>query len=357
MKEKWNWRSMAKMGVIVFLIIWIIGKDVQAAQIRQTLNFLNWSEYIDPEVVRKFEKKFDVKLKEFYFETDDDRDDILVQSDGKGYDLVLASGVAISPYLKHKWVSPVDRSKVPNIEHIDSRWLDAFSEVKGYGIPYFWGTVGIVYRSDLVSQKINSWKQLFHPSEDLRGKVLMIKDYRDTIGAALKSLGYSLNSENLKELDEAEKILLAQKAYVKKYSYLSLSEESALVTGEIAMAMAYNGDAVTLQDYHPQIEFVIPDEGSNLWVDYLLVMESSPRKELAWEFINFVNEPENAARLALYLNFATPNRSAKKFLSSEHLNDPVIYPSEKILSRSEFFKKLSPRVIRKMNSIFSKVEN
>jgi spermidine/putrescine transport system substrate-binding protein len=127
------------------------------------------------------------------------------------------------------------------------------------------------------------------------------------------------------------------------------------MTGDYLMVMLYNGDALALQEINSQISFSVPTEGTNIWMDYLMVMEASKKKELAMSFINFINEPENAARLALYVNFASPNMAAKKLLPQDHLDDPIIYPNKDVLDRSEFANELPPRVQKKYNTIFSKI--
>ena len=318
--------------------------------------FLSWADYIDPALVKTFEEQFNVTVKEVFFETDEDREQKLAYTAGKGYDVMLVGGSYIASYVKRDWVAPIDTTKIPTLKHIESRWKQAFPEAETHGVPYFWGTMGIAYRKDLVPEKIDSWQQFFKPSGALRGKIGMINDSFETIGMALIALKYSRNSTDSKALAEAERLLLSQRPYVNLYSTPILTEKSPMVTGEQWMCMSYNGDALTIQAYNPQIEFVVPKEGAGLWVDYLMVSKSSEHKDLAMAFINFLNEPKNAAQLATYLNYASPNAAAKQFLSAEHLNNPVIYPPQEILSRSEFTQKLPPRIERQRNIVFSKVK-
>jgi len=152
-------------------------------------------------------------------------------------------------------------------------------------------------------------------------------------------------------------LLLSQKSFVKLYSWSGHSKDSPIVKGDLWMALTYNGDAMTLIKSHPRITYVVPQEGANLWIDYLVVMQASNNKTLAMEFINFLNEPRNAAQLASYLMYATANKAAKKFLPPEHLNNPVLYPDEATIDRSEVYKELPPRIVRKRNQIFSKLVN
>jgi spermidine/putrescine transport system substrate-binding protein len=320
------------------------------------LVLLNWSEYMDPEVLEAFESSFDVRVKQVYFDSDAGRDEILVETDGgRGYDLVMVDGSTIAAMAKRGWLEPVESRLLPNLTHIDPRWRSALPEAEGYGVPYFWGTVGIGYRQDLVTEPMTSWLDLFQPQEPLHGKIAMIRDPKDLISMALKASGHSINSTDREALAQAEALLLQQKPFVKFYQYISLSKDSALVTGEIAAAMMYSGDALMVQEHNPNIVYVLPKEGSNLWVDYLTVLSASQNKELAWRFINFLNRPKVAARLAEYVHYATPNRAAEAFLPAEFFTDPIIYPSEQALARSEFYTSMPARGIRRRNAVFALV--
>ena len=321
----------------------------------QELVILNWSEYMLPEMIEAFEKRHNAKVKEIYFESDDARDQILLQTKGLGFDLIIANGSVLKTYRKRNWLQPINLSNIPNSKHIDAKWLNAFESAKGYTIPYFWGTLGIAYRKDLVDTPITSWKQFFNPEEKLRGKILLVKSSRDILGMALKSLGYSANSESIDELKEVENLLISQKPYISHYGYIALDESSSLNKGNILAATVYGGDALNAAEYNDNITYVLPEEGGNIWVDYFVLSAQSKNPELATAFLNFINQPEWAAKNAEDMYLATPNNAAKKHLSSDFLNDPVIYPDEKTLSRSEFYKELSPRTLRTRANIYARI--
>ena len=321
-----------------------------------TITFFNWSEYIDPELILSFEKKYHAKVKQLFFTTDETKEEILLETKGEGFDVVLSSDIPISQYIKQGWLSRISETDIPNVKHIDDHWRNARPEISAYAIPYVWGTIGIVYRKDFVKKEVNSWLDLYLPQENLRGKIVMIEDSKETIGMALKALGYSINSEDKAHYDEVRELLYNQKPYVFDYSYVALNEESSLVTGKIGMAMVYNGDGLMLEQMHPKIAFSVPKEGTSLWIDYLVIMKNSKNKKLACQFINFLNEPKNAAQLAEYLMFATPNKAAKEFLSLEHLNNKRIYPDRETMKNSEVRKKLSPRIEKKIITMFTEIK-
>lgn len=358
--------NVPRLGPVGYFILFLVlvlgglsispleGQTAPPPKKSQELVFLNWPDYMDQDLIKKFEKQHGVKVRQVYYETEVEQERLLSLTNGKGYDLVLVSMINGLSYLNRKWLAPVGAASVPNIRHIDPAWGRMAPELMKHAVPFSWGTMGIAYRKDLVKGEVRGWKDLLRPQEGLRGRIFMIKDLRDAIVPALKILGYSVNSTSTEELDAAEKVLLAQKPFVKKYGYPDLDKNSQLVKGDILMAMVYNGDALMLQEFNKNIVFVFPEEGSNLWLDNLVVMESSPKKDLARAFINFLNEPENAARLAEHIFQATPNLAAKKLLSPEHLQNTIIWPDEKTMARAEVYAPLPPRVQKRYNSIFLK---
>jgi spermidine/putrescine transport system substrate-binding protein len=316
---------------------------------------LIWAEYMDPQLLEEFEKETGIRVKEIYYDSDTDRDDILLRSNGEGFDMVLVNGSTIESYRKHNWLAEINKKDVPNLEHIDRKWIDAFPDTQGYSIPYFWGTIGIGYRKDLVGREVSSWMELFKPEKKLQGKIQMLEDSRDLFGMALKALGHSLNSSSKDEVRQAVALLKAQQPYVKSYSYPPLGEDSPLVTGEIAMASLYSGDALLLQTHNDNIEFVLPNEGGNLWVDYIVIMENSKHKQEAMRFINYINKPEHAAQLAEFVYYATPNKAAEKLMPEEFLENSVIYPDSKKMKNSEFIRPIVPRIHKLMNQTTSEL--
>lgn len=321
------------------------------------LKVLTWSDYIDPQVVADFEASSGIKLKFTYFETDEARDDLLIASGGAGYNLIVTNGYSLDIYQQRGWLVPVTPAEVPNLRHIDPRWLQGKQGDAVYGVPYFWGTLGIAYRADLVTKPITRWMDLFDPPAELQGRIVMIKNTRDLIGMALRAVGHSANSTDPQALAAARELLLRQKPHVKAYSYLSLTKESALVTGEVWAAQMYSGDVLMLQEHHQDIRYVVPEEGSNLWVDYWAVTAQSANKAAAFQFIEFINRPEQAARIAAYVHYATPNRAADRLLPAAHHEDPVINPPDAVLKRSEPYEQLPPRAVRAWNALFAEIVN
>lgn len=319
------------------------------------LVILNWADYIDPDLISAFEKARHVKVRVINFEDDDNRDQLLLATGGAGYDIVVINETHIPLYFSHGWLGKIGAEDVPNLKHVDQTWLDKAKSAKGYAVPYFWGTLGIAYRSDLVKKAPEHWSDLFLPAPEMRGHIAMLSSQREILGMALKAAGHSVNSTEHGQIDEAMKILVAQKPFVRAYQQSLLNEKSELVTGEVSMRMMFNGDALLLRKFNANIEYVVPQEGAALWVDYMTVMANAPNRKLALQFLDFINEPANAARNAAFANFATPNASAAKLMPPEYHDNPGIYPNAKTLANSELFTSLPPRALSYRNTQFARL--
>jgi len=321
----------------------------------QELVLLNWSEYMDPEVLRAFEREAGVKVREVYFDGDDDRDALMQEREGRGFDLVVVNDVTLQTYVRRDWLAPIDFSRVPNRRHIESRWQSAFEFADTHAMPLFWGTLGIVYRADLAPQPLTRWMDLLNPVPALRGRIVMMNASRDLLGIALKALGHSANSVDPDQLAAAGELLTRQKPFVKDYYFVTLTEDSVLVTGDIIAAMVYNGDGLALQEHHEALQYLVPEEGSLLWVDYLAILASSPNKAMAHRFLDFISRPEQAAKLAEYLHYATPNQAAKAMLPATTLEDQRIYPPASVMEKLEAPVPLSAAGQRLRNEIYNVV--
>lgn len=346
--------SSARSFFLSVLLLLSLGISTSQAAPRK-LVILTWPDYLDPTLVAQFEQQYDAKVNEVFFSSDDKRTEMLLANGGIGYDLILVSGTMLDAYAKRGWLTKIEHDRAPNLRHIDPRWLNAFEGTAEYGVPYFWGTTGIIYRSDLVTTPITRWQQLFQPAPELQGKIAMVDTSADMIGMALKSLGYSANSENKEHLAEAETLLLEQKPYVCTYQYPSIDEHSPLLTGNVVAAMIYSGDALKLQQHNAQLQYVMPEEGSSIWADYFALGAQSREPELAYAFLNFINEPSHAAQQAQFVYYASPNTAAKARLPEEFLQSPVIYPGPVSLEHSEFYHRQPATAMRQRNHISARV--
>jgi spermidine/putrescine transport system substrate-binding protein len=347
-------RSALLLVLLLVLSIGLTGPSVVAAQRAAAgpeLVVFNWPDYLSPAVIAAFEAVSGARVRQVYFETDDARDQALSETDGAGFDVLLVDSNALESYRKHGWLKPLDPTAIPHRRHIDPRWEAAYPDSRDSGIPYLWGTMGIVYRRDLVGRDLDSWLDLLRPDPALRGRILMIADHFDLFAAALKALGFSMNTSDAAQIQAAADLLKAQRPAVFRYGALALDTHSELLTGQVAAAVSFNGDAAALIDRNAQVAYVVPREGGALWLDFLAVAARSAHPALAAAFLDFLNRPEIAARNARDLNYATPNLAAEHLLPPAFLQDPLVYPDPGTLARCESYARLpAPAVSARMRA-------
>jgi spermidine/putrescine transport system substrate-binding protein len=343
-------------GVAGGLYYWLAMGDSPAGKKgdegAKELVILTWEEYFDLELIGEFEKQLGIKVKWVYYEDDHDRDERLESNGTRGFDLVLVNERAMQIYRKKGWVASVREEDVPNLKNIDPQWFKRYARARNYAVPYFWGTTGIIYDSAVLPEAPTKWMDMFDPIPELQGKLQMPRDPKELAGPALQALGYSMYSDRLNDYDEAKALIAKQVPFVRDYGTPALNEESLIVKGEVLAAMTYNGDALMLQEFNENLEYVIPEEGASLWMDFFIVMMSSDNKDAAYKFLDFINEPEIAARNAEYVYYATPNLAAKQHVSAEYLENPVIFPPEEVLARCESFEPLPGWVRRQIDKLF-----
>ncbi len=307
------------------------------------LRLLNWSEYMDPDLLDAFQQETGIRVEELYFENDLARDQMVLETDGgRGFDLFVLDDQILPFYIERGWLARLERDQIPNLSNIDPHWRTLGPQFEDYAVPYFWGTLGVAYRADLIAEPITAWRQLLEPTEELRGRIVMLTDPYDLVGSALFALGHAYNTGVDAELAAAAALLDRQRPHLYAYGYVALTEDADLVTGDVYAATMYSGEALYLQQYNEHIRYVIPEEGSRIWVDYIAVAAASDQKEAAMRFVDFLNEPENAVQLAQYVYFASPNMAAEALLPDEFLADPVIYPPADVLERCVFYDAAMP---------------
>ena len=321
------------------------------------ITLLTWADYIDPAVLKDFEQETGIRVRVVVFEDDTERDKRLVANNGGNYDVVSLNPSVVSSYVASGWLAPATVSEIPNLIHLEPRWFDRVPASRGYAVPYFWGTTGVVYRQDLFGTQLTSWMQLFAPGPAQQGKIAMIGGPRDLVGAALKALGHSINSTVMAELAEAEALLLKQRPAVASYTYELAADrkQSGLYKGTVSAAVAFNGDADLLTDIEPRASFVLPREGGILWLDLLGVLAQSRHKPEAYALLDFLNRPTVAARNALFVHYASPNAAALRHLPAEFLGNHTIFPTPEEVERAEFETQLPPRVQKRFNEITARV--
>ena len=327
-------KSRLLLGLILLLAVVILSSCQRNDRV--VLNVYNWGDYLDESVIRDFEKKYNIKVNYDTFSTNEDMY-VKLKAGGTDYDVVFPSDYIIERMINEDMLHKLDFDNIPNYKYIEDHFKNLeYDPQNEYSVPYFWGTVGIIYNKTMVDEPVDSWRILWDPKYEK--EILMMDSQRDSIGVALKMLGYDLNTRDLDELEEAKQALIEQKPLV--LAYVGDDVKDKMIAGEAALAVIYSGEAFYMKQENPDLEYVIPQEGSNFWVDAMVIPKTSKHKKEAELFINFMCDPEVAYKNAIYVGYSSPHSEVKKMLDPDFLNDPAAYPDMEELVNLEFFKDL-----------------
>ncbi len=305
-------------------------------KLAEELHLYNWSEYIDPEIFVAFEEEYGVKVIEDTFSSNEE---LLakLQAGAAGYDVIVPSDYMVEIMIEEGLLAELDHANVANLGNLSALFSDPpYDPGLVHCVPYQWGTTGIGYNSDEVEP--DSWAYIFDPAmaAEYEGQITMLNDSRESIGAALKYLGYSLNTTDEAQLDEAKELLLAIKPFI--YSYDSDQFEDLIAADEVVYGHGWSGDYFAAAVEDERIWYVIPDEGGVVWADNLCIPASSKNQATAELFINFVLQPEIAAQITNFTWYGSPVEAANEFIDPEILEEPAIYPSAETFERLEWIQ-------------------
>lgn len=314
-----------------------------------TISVYNWGEYIDPELIDQFEKETNISV---VYETFASNESMMtkIEQGGTTYDVAMPSEYAIEKMKNNNLLHPIDHSLVPNLSNIDPYFLDLpFDRGNEYSIPYFWGTVGIAFNPTLLEgQTFESWDDLWNPTLDQ--EVILVDSAREIIGLGLNSLGYSLNSTNMDELREATDKLKTMGPNVKAIIGDEIVE--MMRREEAAVAVTWSGQAADMMWINEDIDYSVPEEGSNLWFDNMIIPKTAGNIEGAHAFINFMLDPEVAAQNADYVGYSTPNEKAIALMDPEVTEDERFYPPVELRERLEVYENLGLEMLGTYNELF-----
>ncbi len=320
------------------------------------LYVFNWTEYIDPEIVAEFEAKYNCDVIEDYFDSNESMLTKVVNST-KSYDLVCPSGDHVQILLEMNLLEELNKGKLPNWKHLNPRILErlnSFDNIGKYAMPYFWGITGILYNPEFVTlEKENRASWDVFQNQAYKNKLMMLDDAREVVGAALISAGYSSNDFSPKALMKAEEKLISWDRNISQYH--SDAYKNDVPQGEVWIAQAYNGDALQVIREFPKLKFALMEEGATYWIDSFVMLKNAENKEMAYEFMNFLMEPEVAARNAEWVEYATPNLTAyNDFIDDESKSNELIYIPEEYLVECYPIKYLGADVIN-ISSLYEKI--
>lgn len=315
---------------------------------KPTLHLYTWSDYIDPEVVASFEKAHRCRVKIDTFDSNETMYAKMLAGSSR-YDVIFPSSYQIKLMVQRNMLQPLDKGKLPNVT---SNFAESYKSVilnpeMTFNVPYAVTFTGLAYRKDKVGDAEISWASVDNPA--FKGRISLLNDFRETIGAALKSLGYSLNSTNPEELNKAADVVIRWKKNIAKFD--NEQYKTGIASGEFFLGHGYSGDAAQIMLEDPEkIGFAFPKEGFTAACDEMVIPKDAPDPDLAHAFINFMYDPETASKNIQYICAAMPNKTALEKLPEEYRKNPAILPSADILSRAEVLKDLGDA-----NALYSKI--
>ena len=329
-------KTLALVFAILLLAVSLVGCGGAGGE-KTTIHLLNWGEYLEPTLIDQFQKENPDIIVKFTNTTSNEEMYTVCATEGTEIDIVVPSDYLVERFINEGLLAELDLNNIPNFKYVEevskTRTFDPESK---YSIPYMMGTVGIVYNKTLVDEPVDSWDILW--DEKYSGQILMYDSIRDSMMVALAKLGYDINSTDPEEIAKAGELLMQQKSLV--YAYLTDEIRTSMIGGSVALAVDYSGAAVGAIQENSDLDYVVPKEGSNVWVDNLVVLKSSKNKEAAERFINFLCDPEVSKKNSEYIGYTTPNAEAMKMIDPELLENPAYPISSDVLDRCEYYKDL-----------------
>lgn len=327
--------------VLGFLLLaFTLASPLAAAEAK--LNIFIWSEYLDPQVVKEFEQQFACKVTVDVYE---DAESMLAKLQGGGtalYDLVVPPDHLVPTMVKLGLLAPLRPANLPNLRNLDPKFASPpYDRGNKFSVAYQWGTVGILLRPAAGKPVAETWGLVFDPQQQ-PGSFVLIDSVRDCLGAALKFKGHSLNSTDIPHLKEARDLVIEAKKRAAGFDG-SVGAKNKVIAKSVAAAIVYSGEAARAMTDDASLRYLIPREGSQIWVDNLCIPAKAPHRDLAEKFVNYVLDAKVGARLSNFLQFATPNTAARAFIKPEDLKNPAIYPPADVMAKLEFLEDLGAK--------------
>ena len=353
-------KQILKKLVITLLLAAIVTSQLTACGSKssgddKTVYVLNWGEYIDPDVLTSFESETGIKVVYEEFETNEDMYP-KVESGAVQYDCICPSDYMIQKMIQNNLLSEIDFNNIPNYKNIGEQYIkksQAFDPENKYSVPYCWGTLGILYNKTMVDEPIDSWGAIF--DEKYKGNILMMNSVRDALGIALVYLGYSMNSTNKDELEKAKDLLVKQYPLVQAYVVDQVRDK--MINNEAAIGVIYSGEAIYTARSNPDLVYVVPKEGSNLWIDSWVIPKNCHNKANAEAFINYMCRDDIALKNFEYITYSTPNTAAQAEITDDDIrNSKVAFPDQDVIDRCQTYTYLGDEAEQLYNSLWEQVK-
>jgi spermidine/putrescine transport system substrate-binding protein len=322
-------------------------------QEQKVVNVYNWGENIDESIFKIFEKQTGIKVNYTTYESNEQLYAVLKMG-GTNYDVIIPSDYMISRLIEEGMLEKLDFNNIPNFDNIDERYKNLeYDPANEYSVPYTWGVVGLIYNTSMIDDEITSWGALFDPKYS--GQILQFDNSRDAMATALFHLGYSVNTTDEAELNEAYELLVQQKTILQGYVMDQIYDK--LEGGEAAIGPYYAGDALLMMENNPDLAFVVPEEGTNLFVDAMCIPKGAVNKENAELFINFMCDTDIALKNMAVTCYATPVRTAYEALDEETRSNEIMFPKDDVLNRCQIYKNLPQETLNLYDQLWVKLKS
>ena len=319
------------------------------------VNIYNWEDYICHDTLDLFTEETGITVNLMNFTTNEDMM-VQVRNSPASFDIVFPSDYCVERLIGENLLEEIDFSNIPNLQYIDPNLMNpSYDKENKFSVPYMWGTVGILYNTTMVDEPITSWASMFDTK--YANNVFMMDSIRDTMGITLKYLGYSMNTRNPLEIAAAKETLIKQKkdGIVKAYQVDETKDK--MVGGEAALALMWSGDAQYAIDLNPDLTYVVPSEGSNIWVDAMVIPKGAKNKANAEQFIDFMSRPDVAQMNCDEIWYSTPNVEAITLMGEDYVDNLTMNPTQDIIDRCEFFNDIEDGMLTIYNTMWLEIKS
>ena len=325
------------------------------ATAQEVVNVYNWEDYIDESVLQMFEEETGIKVNYMCFTTNEDMM-VQVEANPGAFDVCFPSEYMVERMLRKDMLAEIDYSQVPNAKYVlESLRNPTYDANNAHSVPYMWGTVGILYNTTMVQEPVTSWTILW--SDTYKNNVFMLDSIRDSMGITLKMLGHSMNTRDIIALETAKQKLVEQKQSGVVKAYQVDETKDKMVAGEAALAVVWSGDAQYAIDLNPDLAYAIPEEGSNIWVDCMVVPKAARNYDNAMKLIDFLCRPDVAQLNCEAIWYSSPNSGAIELMGEAYTSNTVMNPSAEAVAHCEYFNDIDETFMPIYNALWQDVKN
>ncbi len=321
----------------------------------EVVNVFNWVDYIDEDVIKQFEEETGIKVNYMSFTTNEDMM-VQVEASPSAFDVCFPSEYIVERMLEKGLLAELNYDNIPNAKYLlDNLRNPSYDADNAHSMPYMWGTVGILYNTTMVDEPVDSWGILW--DEKYVNNVFMLDSIRDSMGITLRYLGYSMNTRDILALEAAKDKLIEQKQAGIVKAYQVDETKDKMVMNEAALAVMWSGDAQYAIDLNPNLAYAIPKEGSNVWVDCMVIPKDAKNKENAEKFIDFLCRPDIAQKNCETIWYSSPNSGAIELMGEEYTSNSVMNPAAEDLANCEYFNDIDSSFLAVYNALWAEVRN